>query len=497
MGLRLHTAAITTFTVRLKRGLHHVQKPNPALGETSSSAPPETVHVIILLHGIRTRAFWYDLVRPILSEIDGIVVKPLGYDYFSAFRLVFPFFRHGPANKIAENIRAIEAGLQRQNKRVRLSVIAHSFGTYTIASILQRTADIDLHHLVLCGSVLPKGLDFGNLGRKIHGRLVNDAGSKDIWPVMAKIATFGYGPSGTFGFENGTIEDRYHDFTHSDFFAEAFIREYWFPIFEREELVPSKYVRKPSWRSSIASFLASLPTGTLLVGLVAAAAYFAGPVALDQYKRMHVTFVIDRIDQESAKPRQVDRAPVVPPGGAAQSAVGSDDDVIARIIRWEGGYSPGDVSNGGITLAQWSAYSGTQANADTIRNLTSAQITGFYRDAFLQRPGVKDIANIAVKGALVNMMVLFGEGAATRSFQSALNDAFQVKVPADGVLGPYTVAAINSVKNPAGLIEAATCARLNAIKGQPSFERFRNAWTLRLRSFMDGPPTGICPDLLK
>lgn len=474
-----------------------MQQPVPASGETPGPARAETVHVVILLHGIRTRAFWYDLVRPILGEVDGIVVKPLGYDYFSAFRLVFPFFRHGPANKIAENIRAIETVYSRQNQRVRLSVIAHSFGTYTIASVLQRTADIDLHHLVLCGSVLPKDLDFGNLGRKIHGRLVNDAGAKDIWPVMAKIATFGYGPSGTFGFENGTIEDRYHDFTHSDFFAEAFIRQYWLPIFQRDEIVPSRFVRKPSWRSSIASFLASLPTGTLLIASVAAAAYLAGPVAYDRYTRLHVTWVIDRIDQESAKPRQIDRAPVVPPGAAMQSPIGSDDDVIAKIIKWEGGYSPlGVVSNGGVTLAQWSAYSGTQATADTIKTLTPAQIAGFYREAFLQRPGVKDIANIAVKGALVNMMVLFGEGAAARSFQAALNNAFQAKVPVDGVLGPYTVAAINGVKDPDRLIEAATCARLDAVRNLPSFERIGRALTLRLRSFMERPPTGLCSDLL-
>jgi len=239
------------------------EQSSPQAGQVSSDPATDVVHVVILLHGIRTRAFWYDLVQPILGEIRGTVVKPLGYDYFSALRLVFPFFRSGPARKIADDIRDIKSRYDQQNKRVRISVIAHSFGTYTIATLLRQTGDIDLHHLVLCGSVLPNNFNFDSISRKIRGKFVNDAGARDAWPVLAKISSFGYGVSGTFGFQSGLIEDRFHDFTHSDFFNKDFIRTYWFPIFDQDQVSHSSYERKPSWRTRMINLLSLAPPGIL------------------------------------------------------------------------------------------------------------------------------------------------------------------------------------------------------------------------------------------
>lgn len=475
----------------------------------ASAAPvnDERVHVVILLHGIRTRAFWYDLVQPVLSEIDGIVVKPLGYDYFSALRLIIPFFRGGPARKIAEDIQDIQGYYDRQNKRVRFSVIAHSFGTYTIGSLLQKTRNIDLHHLVMCGSVLPIRYDFEYISRKVHGKLVNDAGARDAWPVLAKFGSWGYGASGTFGFQSALIEDRFHDFSHSDFFNEQFIREFWFPIFSREEIAKSKYVRKRSWRQSLLSILATWPSGTLLTVLVAATLYFTG--TLQELYRLgrgiHVEFA--QIDAERAKSDRV-TAPVVTPSGSPAAPttptapvtpagpVTSDDDIIARIIKWEGGVShglPGDpssVENAGVGVKDWSLYSGQPATPDTIKNLTRSQIFDFYRAVFLQRPGVKDIQNIVVKGALVDMMVFAGPPGAVRAFQSALNSTTGANLPVDGQLNPSTVAAINSVKNPNLLIEAASCVRIKAVS--PSFAQFVRR---RLRDFLPGTLTGVCPEL--
>jgi Glycosyl hydrolase 108 len=465
------------------------------------AAATDIVDVVILIHGIRTRAFWYDLVQPILSEIDGIVVKPLGYDYFSVLRLIFPFLRSGPARKIAEDIRDIKARYDQQNRRVRLSVVAHSFGTYTIVSLLRQTRDIDLHHLVLCGSVLPNNFDFDSISRKIHGKFVNDAGAKDAWPVLAKIASFGYGASGTFGFQSGLIEDRFHDFAHSDFFNKEFIRQYWFPIFDRDQVVHSTFERKPSWHTSIINLLAQVPSGTLLVCLVAAALYAAVPPLYGKYRSTILSMLIDQIDKERSRARPVEPGLVLPVDPKPTTAMVSDDEILARILRWEGGYSnspadPGGPTNAGITVAQWSTFSGKPATADTIKNLTRSQVTDFYRENFLQRPGVRDIKNLAVKGAYANMLIQSGPTAATRAFQSGLKDAFRVNVPIDGVLGPATVVAINAVDDPDLLIEAATCSRLTELKSQPAFAIFGTALKARLRDFLPKNTKGLCANAL-
>ncbi|MBR1232462.1 hypothetical protein JQ597_34035 [Bradyrhizobium sp. AUGA SZCCT0177] len=478
------------------------QSPSQAARDANperSDPATDVVDVVILLHGIRTRAFWYDLVQPILGEIDGTVVKPLGYDYFSALRLVFPFFRSGPARKIADDIRDIKSRYDQKNKRVRISVIAHSFGTYTIATLLRQTRDIDLHHLVLCGSVLPNNFNFDSISRKIHGKFVNDAGARDAWPVLAKISSFGYGVSGTFGFQSGLIEDRFHDFAHSDFFNKEFIRTYWLPIFDQDQVNHSSYERKPSWRTRLINLLALAPPGILLVGLIAAALYLAVPPLYATYKETVLSILINQIDKERSKVKPVAAPPAVPPSTPRSTeTVASDDDILSRILKWEGGYAsspqdPAGPTNAGITIAQWSTFTGKPADADTIKNLTRTQVMDFYRDNFLQRPGVRSIKNPAVRGAYVNMLVQSGPVQATKAFQTALKGSFQVSVPLDGVLGPFTVASINAVGDPDLLIEAASCALLDALKASPVFSAFGRSWTRRLADFLPKDLKGVCP----
>lgn len=229
-----------------------------------------STHVVILLHGIRTRAFWYDVAKPILSEIDGLIVKPIGYGYFNTFQFLNPLLtRRGPAKRVAKAIRNILWDMRQQD--VKISVIAHSFGTYTIASVLESENDIELDNLILCGSVLKQNHDFGAIRRQVANRIVNDAGARDMWPVLAKVSSFGFGESGTSGFQSEFCEDRFHDLTHGDFFSEEFIRQYWSPIFARNEVVPSDFTRRPSATTKVLGFISMFPAATLPVLLLAAA----------------------------------------------------------------------------------------------------------------------------------------------------------------------------------------------------------------------------------
>jgi hypothetical protein len=92
---------------------------------------------------------------------------------------------------------------------------------------------------------------------------VNDAGVRDIFPVLAKICSFGYGESGTFGFYHALGKDRFHDFHHSDFFEKKFIQDYWCPIFERNQVAASPYVRSTKTEPRLPRLLAKLPSGSM------------------------------------------------------------------------------------------------------------------------------------------------------------------------------------------------------------------------------------------
>jgi hypothetical protein len=140
--------------------------------ESNVESAPVYTHVIILIHGILTRAFWYDTAVPVLSTIKNVDVRPIGYGDFNLFRFLFPFLtRRGPQQRIAKQLRALKWEFDKKEQSYKLSVIAHSFGTYTIAAILESEDDIDLYNLILCGSVLPVDFDISQTeGGKFLGQ---------------------------------------------------------------------------------------------------------------------------------------------------------------------------------------------------------------------------------------------------------------------------------------------------------------------------------------
>jgi hypothetical protein len=121
-----------------------------------------------------------------------------------------------------------------------LSVIAHSFGTYAIGKILKENPDIRLHRLILCGAILPSEFRWDQIPHSVETEIINDCGIRDIWPVLAQSTTFGYGPSGRFGFGAPGVRDRYHDFGHGGFFQEQFVSNFWLPWFRSGNFVKSK-----------------------------------------------------------------------------------------------------------------------------------------------------------------------------------------------------------------------------------------------------------------
>ena len=155
-------------------------------------------HLVLLVHGIRTDATWQEKVATELNLLPGVEAQPIGYGVFDVFRFWCPFItRTLVLRKIADKIR--HATVMHRDNGAKISVIAHSFGTYSIFRLLNEFADFRFHRVILCGSIVSDNYPWPFVQTRVEGPIINDCGTRDIWPAAAKALSWGYGATGTFG----------------------------------------------------------------------------------------------------------------------------------------------------------------------------------------------------------------------------------------------------------------------------------------------------------
>jgi hypothetical protein len=201
--------------------------------------------VIILVHGIRTFGEWEQQLERALKLADPATeVYPVTPVYVDLVRFLWPWgTRRKHVDKITGEIRAARAA----HPNALLMVVAHSFGTYIITEILRKESSIEIDRLILCGAIVRRDYDWHKVKPQIKAsKVVNDIGSRDVWPLVAKHITTGYGDSGRFGFGTVPVVDRWFFYGHSDFFRKQHFRKYWVPFLTRGQIVPSPFtVRRP------------------------------------------------------------------------------------------------------------------------------------------------------------------------------------------------------------------------------------------------------------
>lgn len=223
--------------------------------------------LVILLHGIRTRAEWQRWIRSLLEEDEITVVEPCSYGFFSAVGLFLPFpFRQMSMSVVQSKLR--DAVSRHESEQREVIVIAHSFGTYIITQILRNNPDLKVDRVLFCGSIVRENYRWDQLPNRPE-QVLNEAGSRDIWPILARSCSWGYGASGTFGFMGYGVEDRFHNLKHSDYFKPGFAEKYWKPWVHDNELTRTQYEKRhrpptPFWKS----LLAWLPLQWIGIGFV-------------------------------------------------------------------------------------------------------------------------------------------------------------------------------------------------------------------------------------
>lgn len=167
----------------------------------------------------------------------------------------------------------------------------------------------------------------------------------------------------------------------------------------------------------------------------------------------------------------------------------TDDEIIAAVLAYEGGFTNdpddhGGPTNFGITaadLGRWRKL-GRVATVEEVRSMTQADAEAIYKDWYIAAPGFGSIADGALKWIVVDSGVLHGTRTAARWLQQVLG------VTPDGVLGAQTTAAL-AAADPGKLgrgILALRIRRYAAIVGkEPSQLRFLEGWVNRATSILE------------
>ena len=221
-------------------------------------------NIVILVHGIRTHANWFELVKNELSKSNNYHVYRLGYGYYDVVRFLLPtLFSRGPIEKIRRDINHI---LSNADNNSTVTIICHSFGTHVISQILKENPTIQIDKLVLCGSIVKNNFKWDSLPNFPKSGVINDCGDSDIWPILARNCTFGYGNSGRYGFKNPQVHDRYHkNVKHSDFFKRDFIKKFWLSFIQQNKIIDSNYYSKTTFSNSITSIFSVIPINWFLL----------------------------------------------------------------------------------------------------------------------------------------------------------------------------------------------------------------------------------------
>lgn len=122
------------------------------------------------------------------------------------------------------------------------------------------------------------------------------------------------------------------------------------------------------------------------------------------------------------------------------------DLAVENLLKFEGDYSDNPNDSGGATkfgvsLKWYRSTVDSQATVETIKHLTKTRAIELYQDYFWRYDAILDQA---VAEKIFNMAVNMGSGTAHRIIQQAAEYVSNKFLSLDGVLGPKSIAAINS-----------------------------------------------------
>lgn len=148
-----------------------------------------------------------------------------------------------------------------------------------------------------------------------------------------------------------------------------------------------------------------------------------------------------------------------------------------QMLASEGGYvnhpsDPGGMTNLGVTKRVWEEWVGRESNEKEMRALTPELVAPLYKRKFWDACKCDDLPT-GVDYLVFDFAVNAGPGRSAKILQTA------VGVPADGGIGPVTLAAVK-VQDPVELIEKFSQAKEDFYRSLNTFETFGKGWLNRV-----------------
>ena len=215
--------------------------------------------LLVTIHGLLSTAKWNSEIAPIASSQQWIFA-PFIYEGNDPTLLLDIKGRKA----IVDNFREWLYDLYRRYE-TPVSIIAHSFGTYIIASYIvgfEEFLPVQLNVVILTGSIINRDFDWDrHKGSKV-ARIRNEIAPNDQWVKhMPKIAWLGadplYGDSGVTGFSKQSSilqESTNQIFDHHNVIRRDVLERHWFPYLmvnrnayhdEGSKYLVSKFSRRP------------------------------------------------------------------------------------------------------------------------------------------------------------------------------------------------------------------------------------------------------------
>ncbi|WFU79981.1 hypothetical protein QA645_36705 [Bradyrhizobium sp. CIAT3101] len=221
--------------------------------------------IVLLVHGIRDFALWQNMIRKTLED-NYYLVEATNYGRVNLLQFLLPFSgaRRKAIDSVWRQIKIIRAN----NPNSPISVIAHSFGTLIISQMMKENFDLRFKRVIFCGSVVPYSYPFEEFQNRFHPPILNEVGTRDIWPAIAESVTLGYGSAGTYGFRRPLVRDRWHNGAEHGYFLSAdFCKKYWFPFLDSGEVVEgaAEPERPRAWLQIISIFKLKYVIAAVLV----------------------------------------------------------------------------------------------------------------------------------------------------------------------------------------------------------------------------------------
>ena len=140
------------------------------------------IKIVVTLHGIRTRGRWQKQITPYLAR-HGLVPYHLDYGFFGVLSFVMPWTRARRVQWLRNELRDL---MDRTGAR-RVSVIAHSFGTWLALEVLEaENGNLRFDRVVLTGSIVRRDFPWADtLLRQRRVQAVRNERATGDWVVRA------------------------------------------------------------------------------------------------------------------------------------------------------------------------------------------------------------------------------------------------------------------------------------------------------------------------